>query len=312
VAFFLIFAITGCTECMRKPRQQFGEVEVSEIDLASRVPSRVAKIHVKLGQKVKAGDLLVELQGDVIEAQKQRAKAAIEAARNQRDIAKDAVRKEELLQLKANLSAAEKQRDFAQNALARMQELLKEGAISQQKFEEAETTAHGAGEKYLAALAQYKLGLEGARKESKQAAEALLSQAESGLTEVSAYEKDLALRAPVDGEVFALPHEVGELVPQGYPVVTLIAMNEPWVVVQIPEDQLKDFSMEKKVRVGVPALGGREVETKVSYIAAMPSYATLVYTEQKSSFDLKTFEVRLTPLALVDGLRPGMTVQLKN
>ncbi|RLD10276.1 HlyD family secretion protein, partial [candidate division KSB1 bacterium] len=33
-------------------------------------------------------------------------------------------------------------------------------------------------------------------------------------------------------------------------------------------------------------------------------------TNQKGDFDLKTFEVRLRPEAVVKGLRPGMTVRI--
>ena len=188
-----------------------------------------------------------------------------------------------------------------------MKQLFAEGAIAQQKLEEVEMLANAAREKYLAAAAQFKMGKLGARDESKQAAQALVNQAQSGLSEVSAYEKDLIVRAPVDGEVFGLPHQVGELVPQGYPLVTMIALDNVWINVQIPETKLLGFSKDKLLTVKIPALGDKTMQAKVSYIAAMPAYATTVFTQQRSSFDLRTFEVRLTPVAQIPDLRPGMT-----
>ena len=45
-------------------------------------------------------------------------------------------------------------------------------------------------------------------------------------------------------------------------------------------------------------------------MAVMADFATWVPTQAKGDFDLKTFEVRLKPIIPIDGLRPGMTVQL--
>ena len=42
----------------------------------------------------------------------------------------------------------------------------------------------------------------------------------------------------------------------------------------------------------------------------MADFATWVPTQAKGDFDLKTFEVRLTPVVTIENLRPGMTVQL--
>jgi HlyD family secretion protein len=43
----------------------------------------------------------------------------------------------------------------------------------------------------------------------------------------------------------------------------------------------------------------------------MADFATWRPTNQKGEFDLKTFEVRLYPVEPLEGLRPGMTVNIK-
>jgi len=70
------------------------------------------------------------------------------------------------------------------------------------------------------------------------------------------------------------------------------------------------FKMGNILTGKVPGLGGEKFEFRVSYLAVMADFATWVPTQAKGDFDLKTFEVRLIPVAPIDGLRPGMTVQL--
>ena len=52
-----------------------GEVEVKTIDLASKITGRVQKINVKKGDRVKKGDVLIELDTPEINAKAQQADA---------------------------------------------------------------------------------------------------------------------------------------------------------------------------------------------------------------------------------------------
>ena len=139
----------------------------------------------------------------------------------------------------------------------------------------------------------------------------MVEKARTGLAEVQAYEKDMILRAPIDGEVFEILNAEGELVPTGYPVVTLLKMKDPWITVHVNEMTLKDFPMNQSIALSIPALGEAVYEANVSYIAAQGSFATKVFTKDKGSFDLKTFEVRLRPTSQISQIRPGMTALIK-
>jgi HlyD family secretion protein len=61
----------------------------------------------------------------------------------------------------------------------------------------------------------------------------------------------------------------------------------------------------------VPGLGNKTIELEVTHLAAMADFATWVPTKAKGEYDLKTFEVRLKPVEQNEGLRPGMTIQVK-
>ena len=60
------------------------------------------------------------------------------------------------------------------------------------------------------------------------------------------------------------------------------------------------------VNVYVPALD-QTIKTKVTYIAVQAQYATWTATRSSGEFDIRTFEVRFTPIEKINGLRPGMS-----
>lgn len=283
-----------------------GQIEADEIDVASRLAARIIKVMVNEGQRVKAGDILVKFEDDVIEVKRRRAIAGIKAAESQKDIAQNATRPEEIEQAKAAMEASLKQMEFAKSVLDRMEKLIKEDAISQVQFDDTKFKFDSAKEKYEADKARYQMAVKGAREEQKVAAGALVEQAETQLEEVEAYNSDLNLAAPVDGEVLQILSHEGELVPAGYPVVTLVRTQAPWAVFHIKETMLKQFTIGQLLKVDIPSLS-RTVDAKVNFITPQGSYATLVTTQDRSAFDLKTFEVRATLAGDLKDVRPGMT-----
>lgn len=221
--------------------------------------------------------------------------------------AENAVRPEEKDQLKAAVSAAKKQLDFAKTSLDRSRSAFNEGAISQQNLDEVEFKYEASLENYNAAAAKQRMATVGARAEEKAGAQALVDQAKNGLAEVDSYGKDMTLTAPVDGEVFQILNHEGELVPAGYPVVTLVKVDKPWVSFHVPETKLKEFEMGKKVDIQIPGLDKQKATTEVTYIAPAAGFANQTSTQDRGTFDLKTFELRLSFTEPVPAFRPGMT-----
>ena len=93
-------------------------------------------------------------------------------------------------------------------------------------------------------------------------------------------------------------------------MLTLLKTEIPWATFHVPEDQLKDLPMGKDVKIEVPAMM-KVLEAKISFISPLGSFATLVTTQDKAAFDLKTFEIHATLAGDVNGLRPGMTAIIK-
>lgn len=305
----ILFMVAACTQSSRAKKHIVGEIEAVEVDVASRVPARVKKVLVKPGDKVVPGQLLLEFEDDVIGAKRRQAEAVIAAAESKQNIAKDAVRPEEKEQLRAAVAVAKKQMDFAKASVDRARNALKEGAISQQQFEEAEVKYQSLVENHRAAVAKQRMGQTGARPEERAGAEALVEQAKNALAEVQSYSKDISLTSPIQGEVHQILSREGELVPTGYPVVTLVKTQEQWVTFHVPESLLNPaFKMGAPVEVRVPALNDKVIPATVTYLAPLAGFATQVTTQDRGSFDWKTFEVRAAlPEDPSGETRPGMT-----
>lgn len=287
-----------------------GQVEVDEIRIAGKVPGRIAEFLVEEGQSVKEGDTLVRIYSPEVLAKLEQAEAAKAAAEAQNQKAIAGARKEqkegayELWQKsKAGLEVAEK-------SFARVEKLFKEGVVPAQKYDEvlAQLKAMQATER--AARSQYDMAINGAQREDKMAAQALVARASGAISEVDAYMKESALLAPSAGTVSEIfPHK-GELVGTGAPIMNIADYSATRVLCAVREDKLAKIKHGSKLKATVPALGDKAIELSVVKMKDMGSYATWKATKPRDEHDLRTFELTLKPTTSIEGLLPGMTVVL--
>ena len=180
--------------------------------------------------------------------------------------------------------------------------------FSKLKKDEAEANYNAMVATEKAARSQYEMAKEGAGKEDKAAAAALVNQASGAVAEVESYVEEEALTSPIDGEIIERFPEVGELVGTGAPIFNIADMNDMWVTFSIREDLLAPIRIGHEIQAFVPALGNQEITLKVYYMKDMGTYAAWKATKSTGQYDAKTFEVRARPLQPVEGLRPGMSV----
>ena len=135
-----------------------------------------------------------------------------------------------------------------------------------------------------------------------------MAQARGAVAEVDAAAAETRVTAPVAGEIGRRLAQPGELVPQGFPVFVLTDITHPWVTLNVREDQLHGLARGVELVGAIPALRDASARFRVTYLAPAGDFATWRATRQSSGFDIKSFEVRVAPVAPVEGLRPGMTV----
>lgn len=289
-----------------------GQAEATTIRISGKVPGRIASYRFNEGDQVKVGDTLVFLSTPEVQAKLMQVEAVKAAAEAQHAKALKGARDQEVTAAYEMWQKAQAGLTIAKKSYDRVRNLYEKGVMSAQKKDEAEANYNAMVATEKAARSQYEMAKEGARKEDKAAAAALVNQASGALAEVESYVEESALVAPIDGEISERFPEVGELVGTGAPIMNIADLTDMWVSFSICEDLLSQVKVGNEVKAFVPALDNQEITLKVYYMKDMGTYAAWKATKTTGQYDAKTFEVRARPVQPVEGLRPGMSVIWKH
>jgi HlyD family secretion protein len=286
-----------------------GEVQATEIKVVPKVVGRVQALHVRKGDKVQKGQLLVSLENQDLQAKLEQARAAMELAKEHNRIVRAACVEDICAQsncwVKAKAIA-----EHAEQTVNRSRALQAAGVVSVQELQNSERDLDWARSSERAAKASFSLTVAVFGNEGKLAAAANLEQATRTLAELEVLVAELALTSPSDGEVQGRIVGQGQLVTLGLPVVSIVDPQDVWVRFNLPEDLLSNIRMGTTLRVRVPALGNEEVPVKVNSISPNGGFATRRAAKGTRGFDLRTFEVRAVPAQVTEGLRSGMSALL--
>lgn len=285
-----------------------GQMEAQETDVAPKVAGRIGQVLVQEGQQVRSGDALIRMDSPEIEAKVAQAQAARDAASAVARKAANGARPQEVEMARANWQRAQAAADLASKSWQRVDRLAREGLVAAQKRDEAYANFVAARDQARAARAQYDLALSGARAEDRAAANAQERQVAAVVAEARVAQSEAALASPVAGEVAKVYAKVGEIAPQGVPVVTVVDLNDQWLVLNVREDRVQRFAIGSQFEGSIPALKQDKVTFKVTASSVLPDFATWRATRSDQGFDMRTFEIKARPLQPVAGVRPGMSV----
>ncbi|MCY6372809.1 HlyD family secretion protein [Clostridium ganghwense] len=329
--------VTG--EKLIKPQEQNltvqGQVEAEEISINTKIPGNITKVKVSEGDRVKKGDVLVNISSDTLLAKKAQAEAAIaaatgqlkaaqaakEAAIAQSQKAENGAQAEDIAKAKAACDFAQEAYNFAKDSYDRVHALYEQGIATKQQNDEASTKLKEVAMKKEVAKQTYDQALKGAREEDKLAAKALVAKADSMIQaakgqvaqaqaaskEASTYIKDTVITAPADGVITTVNPKVGELVSTGMPLITISKTSDQWIEVKVQEKDLSMVSVGKTVTVKLPAYKDQQFEGTVVKINAKPDFATKRATNDNGEYDILSYGVKVKFTKMDKELHPGMT-----
>ena len=200
--------------------------------------------------------------------------------------------------------------EIAQKTYERVQRLYDEGVMTAQKRDEALANYKALQAQEKAAKSQYDMAMNGARQQEKRAAQAQVTRARGAVQEVQSYLRETVQISNVEGEVSSIYPRVGELVGTGSPIMSISVMSDLWGVFSVREDKLNGLKIGDTFTAFVPAFN-KELKMKVFYIKDEGSFAVWKATKANGQYDLKTFEVKARPEEVFEGLRPGMSLVIK-
>lgn len=310
VVIVAVISIFGMVLYKDSPEILQGEIECTQIKISGKLLGRIERFYTTEGANVKKGDPLVLINSPEAQAMMQSASAMRDAASYESRKVDSGAREQILQSLKQAWIAAQAQATLATSTSERIERLYRDSVVTLQRRDETNALAQAAQAAENAAKYQYEMALEGARKEDREAARALVSAAQGTVNEVGALLNDTTLVAPSDGTISEIYPSEGELVMPGSAIMDLLLLDDSHVVLNIREDLLHHFHPGKKFKGKVPALGNAKMEFEVYYNTPLGSYATW-QSSQNNGYNLKTFKIKAKPTghnSHTAKLRPGMSV----
>lgn len=283
-----------------------GNVDVREVEMAFRVPGRIAQIAVDEGDRVAAGDLLAVLDAAPVEDRVRQAEAEIAAAGANLARLENGNRVQDVAAAQARVDAAAAQLAEAQGDLARREPLAEAGAISRNQWDETRLAARTAEARLREARAALSLQQAGARGEDIAAARAQLARAQAARAATGTDLGDTRLMAAGEGIVATRAAEPGSMVQPGQTVLTISIDRPLRVRAYVGEPDLS--RIRPGMAVNVSADGNAKVyRGTIGFISPRAEFTPRTVETEDLRADL-VYQVRITVQDADDGLRQGQPV----
>ncbi|HKC44850.1 MAG TPA: HlyD family efflux transporter periplasmic adaptor subunit [Burkholderiales bacterium] len=303
-----ILALAGCTNPGHNALQGYAEGEY--VKVAAPFAGQLQRLSVKRGDQVKSGDPLFALEQANEAAARREAADRLSRAQAQVDNLRKAKRVTEIEAVRAELAQAEADLKLAEANLKRQEELFRQKFISQERLDDMRTQFTRQRARVQEMRAQVATAtLPVARADEIRAAEAEVAAARAALAQADWRLDQKAQRAPQDALVQETLFVVGEWVPAGAPVVSLLPPGNIKVRFFVPESQLG------AVRVGQPVQMNCDgcavaIPGTVTYIAPQAEFTPpVIYSRERREKLVFLVEARPPP-ADATKLHPGQPVEV--
>ncbi len=188
-----------------------GMVEpVDTISMSFKNAEIVKKIYVKVGDTVKPGQLLAELETSNLEASLIQAEANLANQSSKLELLKNGATKEDIEQSEANVSMAQAAYNLAKTTLERNQELYQAGALSLSELDQVKVDFANADAKLKQAQASLSSLQKGNRPEDIASAAAQVEGSKAQLQVAQNERADAKMVSPIEGIVSSINGAEGQ------------------------------------------------------------------------------------------------------
>lgn len=221
-----------------------GRIEVERVDIASKLPGRVAEIRVREGDFVTKDSIVARLDMAELLAQLAAAKASVQRTT-------------------ASLGRAEAE-SAVREAEHQLSELEMRRAVELEK-RAAGTTAEAERRKAQHAVADARILDARAAAEDARAAKMV---AEAQVAQVEALLADAVLHTPVSGRVEYKLVQAGEVVAAGGRLLTILDMSDVYMTIFLPTSEAGRVALGSEARILLDAIPNYVIPAVVSFVAA--------------------------------------------
>jgi len=311
LALLFLILLTGCT---KKEDDgvitSTGTIESVNVTVSSKVSGQIKSINIKEGDKVKAGDLLLTIDHDLLDIQLRQAQSGVDLAQAQFNLVKNGATKNDIRiqgdlveQARVNLDAAKLEKDRAEN-------LLKENSITRQQYDNAVS-------RYDLAATQYKTAQDNltkikniSRPEDIESARANLNKAISAYDLLKKNIEDCSVYAPVNGIISKKFVEQGEIINPQSSLLKISDLETVNLMIYVSETELGKVKLNETADVTVDSYKDKVYKGKVISISPEAEF-TPKNIQTKDERTKLVFGVKLEIANPQFDLKPGMPADAK-
>ncbi|HLG57995.1 MAG TPA: HlyD family secretion protein [Vicinamibacterales bacterium] len=292
-------------------------VPITSTTTTSNVATATGGVAQTASGVIEAEQAIEVAKAKLTTAQARQREAAANATKSVRDVErfKPLLAKDEIAQQQfdAAVAAAAAATAAADSAAAQVLEAELDIRVAQSRLVQAHARVQQASAELLTAQTapdQVKV-----TKARAAAADAHVMQAQAVVKQAEINLEYATVKAPVKGTVSRKSVEIGQLIQQGQPLMTLIPLDRVWVTANFKETQVEHMRPGQPVTIKVDAYGGRKFAGKVeSLAAATGARFSLLPPDNSTGNYVKVVQRVPVRIALNQGqdpehlLRPGMSV----
>ncbi|RZK53018.1 MAG: HlyD family secretion protein [Pedobacter sp.] len=221
---------------------------------------------------------------------------------------------------KANIEAARVKLNLAQKDFDRFANLIKDGAITQQAFDQAKAQKETAQASYTAAVDQYNAAVKqvGTTESQLRVSNSGVTQRQSDVDFAKLQLSYTAIKAPATGTVSKKNVQKGQLVQAGQSLFAIVNENSLYVTANFKETQLEKLRPGLKVNIEVDAYPDEAIEGEIYNFAPItgakssllpPDNATGNFVKVVQRVPVK-IKIKNQDKGILEKLRPGMSVKV--
>lgn len=244
-----------------------GTIESVNVTVSSKTSGTVNKINFNEGDRVKKGDLLLEISHDLLDIQLRQSEAGVELANAQLKLLKSGARREDIKQSEELLKQAKINMELALKDKKRAEELYSQDATTKKLYDDAVA-------RYDLTIAQYNSSKENLAKiktiirpEEIEQAQANLKKAVSMVDLLKQNIEDCRIFAPVDGFVSKKFIEEGENAVMGGSLLRISNLETVNLVIYIPETELAKVKLGQDAEIKIDAYKDKVYNGKIIFIS---------------------------------------------
>lgn len=287
----------------------YGNVDIREVELAFRVPGRLAAVHFDEGDKVEQGQLVAEIDAEPYREALAVAAARVEQAEANLAKLKAGSRPQEVERARSAVREAQAANDNAVRDFNRQQGLAASGASSEKILDAARARREETAAKLASAKEALALAEEGFRAEDIAAAHAALSAATAARAQAETRLDDTRLLAPSDGTLIARTREPGSMLAAGTPVYSLSLRDPLYVRAYVDEPHLGRLAPGTTVSVSTDS-SDKVYTGQIGFISPRAEFTPKSVETTALRTDL-VYRLRIVVTDADEGLRQGMPVTVR-